>query len=70
MGKRADDRDGSCREVLAGKHAGKWRVQHTFEDEFGCKTRLSRLFATKAEGKDFLRELRRGVRIEAVQRKR
>ncbi len=70
MGTRADDRDGSCREVLTGKHAGKWRVQHTLEDEFGRRTRLSRLFATKTEGKDFVKELRRGVRIEEVRRKR
>ncbi len=70
MGLRADNRDGSCREVLTGKNAGKWRVQHTVEDEFGRKTRISRLFSTKTEGKDFLRELRRSVRIEEVQRKR
>ncbi len=70
MGTRADDRDGSCREVAKGKHAGKWRVQHTLEDQFGRKTRLSRIFPTKAEGKDFLRSLRRGVRIEEVQRRR
>lgn len=63
MGKRADNHDGSCREVLTGKHAGKWRVQFTQVDETGLKSRLSRIFPTKTEGKDFLNKLRRGERV-------
>jgi integrase len=56
--------------VISGKSAGKWRVQFTHEDEFGRKTRLSRLFSTKTEGKDFLRDLRRGVHVENIQHKK
>lgn len=64
MSKRADNLDGSCREILTGKHAGKWRVQFTQVSETGRKTRISRIFSTKTEAKDFLRDLRRGKRIE------
>ncbi len=68
MGSRADNKDGSCREVLTGRHAGKWRVQHVHEDEFCRKSRLSRLFPTKTEAKDFLRSLQRGERIERARK--
>lgn len=70
MATRADNGDGSCREVLSGKHAGKWRVQFTSADEFGRKQRLSRLFPTKTAGKDFLRGLQRGERIAEARAKR
>lgn len=70
MAKRADDHDGSCREILTGKHAGKWRVQFTKEDDTGCKSRLSRIFPTKTEARDFLKKLRRGDRIEQAKRGR
>lgn len=70
MGTRADNKDGSCREILTGKHTGKWRVQFTHASETGKKQRLSRIFQTKTEAKDFLQGLRRGVRIEAAQRAR
>jgi integrase len=59
MGTRADNRDGSCRQVASGRHTGRWRVQYTVEDELGRKKRLSRLFARQSEGKQFLRGLRR-----------
>lgn len=64
MGRRADNNDGSCREILTGKHAGKWRVQFTQVGETGLKSRLSRIFPTKTEAKDFLQQLRRGERID------
>lgn len=70
MAKRADNKDGSCREILTGKHAGKWRVQFTQVDETGRKTRLSRIFPTKSEAKAFLQAVRRGERIEEVRRER
>jgi len=70
VAKRADNKDGSCREILTGKLAGKWRVQFLHEDEFGRKDRLSRVFPTKTEAKDFLRELRRGAKVEAAKRKK
>ncbi len=60
MSKRADNFDGSCREVLTGRHTGKWRVQYRLIDEFGAKQRLSRLFPNKSEAKQFLQDLRRG----------
>lgn len=70
MGKRADNHDGSCREILTGKHAGKWRVQFTEVDESGFKNRLSRIFKTKTEAKEFLQSLRRGERIQQARRNR
>ena len=63
---RADDNDGSCREILTGRHAGKWRVQFRYLDEEGVNRRLSRIFRTKTEGKKFLQELRRGERVREV----
>lgn len=68
MASRADDKDGSCREILTGKHRGKWRVQFIQEDEFGRKFRLSRIFPNKTGGKEFLRGLRRVVRIETAKK--
>lgn len=70
MATRADNLDGSCKEVLTGRHKGKWRVQFSFKDEFGRKQRISRLFSTKTDGKNFLGDLRHGARIEAAQSKK
>lgn len=70
MATRADNKDGSCREVLTGRHKGKWRVQYTVEDEFGRPHRLSRLFGKQTEGKDFLRGLLRGEKVIAAQKAR
>lgn len=70
MATRADNKDGSCREIQTGRHKGKWRVQFSFKDEFGRTQRLSRLFPNKTEGKSFLGDLRRGARIEAAQSKK
>jgi len=66
MRHRADNNDGSCREILTGKHAGKWRVQFTLRTDTGRKSRLSRIFRTKSEAKSFLHQLLRGERIEAT----
>ena len=49
---RADNTDGSCRQVLTGRHKGKWRVQYGAKDARGVKKRLSRLFDRQAEAKD------------------
>lgn len=70
MGHRADNNDGSCREILTGKHAGKWRVQFTFREESGAKCRLSRIFRAKSDAKGFLHQLLRGERTAAVQARR
>lgn len=70
MGKRADNRDGSCREILTGRHAGKWRVQFVQIGETGLKSRVSRIFPNKTEGKNFLQQLRRGARVDVVRRTR
>jgi len=59
MASRADNGEGSCRKITSGKLEGKWRVQYILEDARGAKKRLSRVFATQREGKDFLREIRR-----------
>ncbi|HEY3783054.1 MAG TPA: tyrosine-type recombinase/integrase [Fimbriimonadaceae bacterium] len=66
MASRSDNKDGSCREILSGRHKGKWRVQFSFADELGRKQRISRLFPNKSEGKSFLQELRHGARVEAA----
>jgi integrase len=70
MGTRADNRDGSCREVLSGRHKGKWRVQFTLIDDLERRKRISRLFPDKTEAKAFLQDLRRGASIEARKRER
>ncbi len=70
MSNRADNHDGSCREILTGRHTGKWRVQFTQIAESGAKSRISRLFSSKTEGKEFLQKLRRGERIEQAKRGR
>jgi integrase len=61
MSNRADNHDGSCREILTGRNKGKWRVQFRYVDELGVKRRLSRLFSTKTEAKNHLRDVKRGV---------
>lgn len=63
MGKRADNRDGSCREILTGRHKGKWRVQFTRRSVLGANERVDRIFTTKTAAKDLLHKLRRGERI-------
>lgn len=64
MGTRADNREGSCRGILSGRHKGKWRVQFTLIDDLERRKRISRLFPNKTEAKVFLQGLRRGVCIE------
>jgi integrase len=64
MGTRAENRDGSCREVLSGRHKGRWRVQFTLVDDLGRRKRLSRLFPNKTEARRFLQGLRRGAEAE------
>jgi integrase len=70
MSSRADNHDGSCREVITGRHAGKWRVQFTRVDDLGRKKRISRLFPSKTDGKTFLQGLRHGAKIEVTRRNR
>ncbi len=59
MAGKAANGDGSCKQVLSGRLAGKWRVQVTIQDAQGAKKRLSRLFDTQRDGKAFLRSLER-----------
>ena len=66
MATRADHGEGSCRQIQTGKLAGKWRVQYTLEDTSGLKKRLSRVFPTQKEGKDFLRSLKRAEDSVAI----
>ena len=61
--------EGSLRETLAGKHIGKWRVQYIQVDDLGRKKRLSRLFDTKKDGRDFLQSLRHGTKAEIARQK-
>jgi integrase len=70
MATRADNKEGSCKEILTGPHAGKWRVQFTLSDEMGRKKRLSRHFPTKTDGKAFLHGLRKGEKVEVARRSR
>jgi len=57
MAYRTAHGDGSCREIKTGKLTGKWRVQYVVKGTQGVKKRLSRVFPTQREGKDFLRSL-------------
>ncbi len=59
MASRSDNGEGSCKQIKEGKHAGRWRVQYAVEGPSGAKKRLSRLFPTQREAKDFLRSLKR-----------
>lgn len=70
MGTRADNHDGSCREIMTGRQEGKWRVQFTIVGETGLKRRISRIFPDKSEAKTFLQQLRRGERIQHARRAR
>ncbi|CAN5599093.1 hypothetical protein BH11ARM2_BH11ARM2_28790 [soil metagenome] len=45
-------------------------MQFTQEDEYRRKSRLSRIFPTKTDGKAFLHGLRRGARIEVARKER
>lgn len=67
MANRADNNDGSCREILTGKLKGRWRVQHVLYFPDGTQKRISKVFKTKTEGKQHLRALVRGEeRFDAV----
>lgn len=66
MTSRADHGEGSCRQISTGKLAGKWRVQYVLKDTKGAKKRISRVFPTQREGKEFLRSLKRSDAIEAI----
>lgn len=66
MATRADHGEGSCRPINTGKLAGKWRVQYVLEDSTGVKKRISRVFPTQREGKDFLRSLKRSDEVAAI----
>lgn len=70
MANRADNFDGSCREILTGRHRGKWRVQFTVIEGTGFKRRVSRIFPNKTEGKQFLQSVRRGERAAEVRREK
>jgi len=70
MGTRADNRDGSLKEILSGKHEGKWRVQYTQIDDLGKKQRIDRIFPTKTAGREFLQGLRHGAKVEAAQKRK
>lgn len=58
MATRADSGDGSCRKILNGKLQGKWRVQYRLKKPDGTEKRISRVYSTQREGKDFLKALR------------
>jgi len=62
----ADHGEGSCRQVQTGRLAGKWRVQYVLEDTTGVKKRISRVFPTQREAKDFLRSLKRAEDATAI----
>ncbi len=57
MATRSAHGDGSCKIVLSGRHKGKWRVQVSLKREFGTIRKISRLFPTQHDGKEFLRSL-------------
>ncbi len=59
MSARSASGDGSCRPIKEGRFAGKWRVQIVVQDAKGAKKRLSRIFPSQRDGKDFIRSLQR-----------
>lgn len=59
MATRADNNDGSCKQIYTGRLIGKWRVQYRFTEPSGVKRRLSKIFNTQKEGKEYLKSLRK-----------
>ncbi len=56
--------------MCSGRHQGKWRVQIIVKSELGGCRKLSRLFPTQREGKEFIRSLiREDGKAEALARK-
>lgn len=70
MARRADNNDGSCREILTGRLKGKWRVQFRQENDLGQIIRIDRIFPTKTLAREFLQGLRRGERIATARKDR
>jgi integrase len=66
MANRNDNGEGSCRPIKSGRLEGKWRVQFILEDTDGTKKRISRVFPSQKEGKDFLRTLKRSDEVAAI----
>lgn len=60
--------EGSLKAIEKGRHAGKWRVQYIQADELGRKSRLSRLFDSKTDGRTFLLGLRHGTKAEIARK--
>lgn len=52
--------------INTGKLAGKWRVQYILPDTDGTKKRISRVFGTQKEAKDFLRTIKRSDEVAAI----
>jgi hypothetical protein len=67
---KASNNDGSLYEVQGGRHKGKFRLKYSVETPTGFKQRLPRLFPTKTAGKEFLRSLQQGAKVEAARQAR
>ncbi|HSI21097.1 MAG TPA: hypothetical protein VLA04_05365 [Verrucomicrobiae bacterium] len=64
---RAKNNEGSCRQVMSGRRAGKWRVQYIVKDGEKSK-RISRLFDNESQGLRFLAGTRDAAKVGKVSR--
>lgn len=58
---RADRGDGSVKQILTGKHKGKWRVRLTYRDKWNRKQDVDKIVATQKEGKALLKQVKKEV---------
>lgn len=56
---RADRGDGSVKQVLTGKHKGKWRARLTYRDKWNRKQEFDRIVGTQREAKQVLKDFKR-----------
>ncbi len=66
MRTRADKGDGSIKQILTGKHKGKWRARLTFRDQWNRKQEFDRIFLTHRQAKVELKQFIRDVELGKV----
>jgi len=61
---RADRGDGSIKEILTGKHKGKWRVRLTYRDKWNRTQDVDKIVSTQREGKELLKQVKKDVEAD------
>jgi integrase len=63
---RADRGDGSVKEILTGRHKGKWRVRLTYRDKWNRTQDVDKIVGTQREGKDLLKQVKKDAEAERI----